>query len=292
MKKVSFIILGATAPLLLHSCNTNDTAGTPPSTTDRTIGIDTYIEATSLMGQYTPVLNEEGQGNFADGSSFTLQISTPDGVRSNCFDYTVGSTVLYWKNLALAPEDETVHFAACYPMQTLAEGQFTFDLMTADEKDLLLARTTEVPVGTETPVPLTFRHAMHRLVVRFSADPGTGPELNEVQTVCTALASCEVNLNDGLLDTKGACQGTFTGIGSQVDFLIVPQSPADVSLEVTAGSSSRSFSLADLTPQYDILEGGMQLTVNLTLVNGTIELAGTTIAGWGDQGSVEGEIIL
>ena len=40
------------------------------------------------------------------------------------------------------------------------------------------------------------------------------------------------------------------------------------------------------------LQGGKQLSIDLTVKNGYIELGNVTIEGWGNQGTIEGSIIL
>ena len=50
--------------------------------------------------------------------------------------------------------------------------------------------------------------------------------------------------------------------------------------------------LEEIVKGHENLESGMQLTVNITVKNGNIQVDGTTIEGWGDQGTIDGEIIM
>ncbi len=283
MKKAHFALVG-TACLMAAGCSKENT---PATTSDQKITLQTSIEAETVLE--SPTLDEEGSGNFAPGDIFTLQIFAPQGEPTQ-FAYQVGTTQLYWKEIALNPTDQSVTFSACYPTQTLTDGKFTFNLSEAAEKDLLWAYRAGIPVGTESPVDLTFKHAMHRLVVQFTENSDLATD--QVKTDCTAKSTCEVDLMSGTLDNSASTKSTFSATGDKAVFLIVPQRPSDVSLQVTAGTSTKTFSLAELSSKYDELEGGKQLTVNLTLKDGKITLEGATIEGWGDQGTIEGEIIM
>lgn len=284
MRKASWMMM-AVLPMALSGC-AKDLGGTPVPT-DGKISIETSI--VEPMAQKMPALSGDGSGNFADGDIFALYVASPTQALTR-FDYRVGSTVLYWNDLQLQPDDRTVTFAACYPKQDAAVGTFTFDLERAADQDLLWARTPDVAVATDTPIALTFRHAMHRLAVNFTIDPAV--TLAEVTTVCTAKSTCEVDLVAGTLDAGASRKAAFTQTGEQVTFLLVPQPTAEVSLQVTAGELVKTFTLDELAAGHDDLESGKQLTVNMTIRKDSIELNGTTIEGWGDQGTVDGEIIL
>lgn len=284
MRKVSWMMM-AVLPLALSGCAKDLGGTTVPS--EGKIMIETSIVEPSV--QKTPALSGDGSGNFADGDVFALYVASPADAM-NRFDYRVGSTTLYWKDLQLQPEDRTVTFAACYPKQEVVDGTFTFDLESAADQDLLWARTPDVAVETETSIDLTFKHAMHRLAVNFTVDPAV--TLAEVTTVCTAKSTCEVDLVGGTLNAAASRKASFTQTGEQVAFLLVPQPTAEVSLQVTAGELVKTFTLDELAAGHDSLESGKQLTVNMNISKDSIELNGTTIEGWGDQGTVDGEIIL
>lgn len=75
-------------------------------------------------------------------------------------------------------------------------------------------------------------------------------------------------------------------------FLLLPQSTQDVTLEVRIGDVSNRWTLATLDPQFQTIEQGKELTVNFTIQNGEISFSGMTIEGWGDQGTIDDEIIV
>ena len=131
MGKVYFVFM-TIAVLFLNGCSNDSDVLIP----DKKIGLKTSIAAETIMK--TSGLNEDGSGNFMDGDIFTFHVSTLGG-QMTVVDYKVGHTELYWKNISMNADDQTVNFAACYPKQNIINGQFTFDLEKAEDKDLLLA---------------------------------------------------------------------------------------------------------------------------------------------------------
>lgn len=259
------------------------------TTADRRISISAGIEALTTR---SPQLNEDGSGKFADGDTFTLHALGENG-ESTTLDYTIGTTSLYWSRLAFATEGTTVGFSACYPKQTPEKGVFRFDLELAGEKDLLLAPVRELAAGSEQPVRLNFRHAMHRLVVTYKAElSDDSPAIDKIETRCTAKSACTVDLASGTVTTDNDASATFTATGQKAVFLITPQHPEEVVLEVRIGEQTKRYTLTELKQDCPDLDGGKQLTVSMNIRNGEITLDGFTIDGWGDQGTIDGEIIL
>lgn len=238
------------------------------------IAIATTIEPLTRA----PQLDDKGSGRFADTDRLTLLVSD-DAAQ---FGYTP-QTTLYWSELGFAAPGTTLTFAACYPEQELVDGRFDFDLEQAAEKDLLLARTAGVSAGTERTIDLSFRHAMHRLVMTYqTSDPDVA--LDAIETRCTAQSTCTVDLAAGTLTPAGTRQATFTESGREVRFLLVPQPTDGVSLELHVGADIRRISLGELAEGIDRIEGGRQLHVTLTVRNGRIEFGDAIIEGVGGSG--------
>ena len=55
---------------------------------------------------------------------------------------------------------------------------------------------------------------------------------------------------------------------------------------------SKTIQLSDLLPSIDQLQTGKQLSVSLAVKEGKVELEGVMIEGWGNQGSIDGSIIM
>ena len=239
----------------------------------------------------TPQLGSDGSGVFADGDSFSLLAFGASG-KSTLVDYAVNKSQLYWKDVQSSAADGKISFAACYPVQNIDGGSFAFDLAAAADKDLLMASVGDVTVGTSDKVSLRFRHAMHRLVINYTVDESASVSASEIETSCTAKSSCRVDLVAGSVDSSAASKSQFAANGGSVSFLLVPQACSDVEVTVKAGELSTTFTVDEKADACDMLEGGKQLTLSLTVKADRIEIGDIVIDGWGDQGTVEGEIIM
>lgn len=169
------------------------------------------------------------------------------------------------------------------------DGKFSFDLETAPTKDLLWAHKKSVSTGTDAPIELRFKHIMHRLVINYSAQSDI--EVDQIQTVCTAKSTCEIDLIGETIDNSGSLKAEFSAIGKQASFILVPQKVSDVTLHITVGQTEKDFNLNEYVKDEN-LEIGMQLTVNLKVKEGSIVLEGCSIDPWSNQGTIEGEITM
>lgn len=288
MKK-TYYILAATAILAAGGCHKgNDDT---PAAIDKRIEICTSIagETNASSATRAPQLDINGSGNFASGDRITLHVVSPSG-QTTSLKYGIGVSKLYWKDISLNPEDANVDFSACYPEQELIDGKFTFDIEAAEDKDLLLARSKDITVESEEAVDLLFKHVMHRLVINFSTQSDI--EIDQITTVCTAKSTCQIDLNSLSLDSSASQKADFSATGKNAEFMIVPQKTSDIDLLVTVGQMSKKFTLSDLVANHENLESGMQFTVNIKVKDGSIVLEGSSIVQWGNQGAVDGEIIL
>lgn len=244
---------------------------------------------TAIAPTRAPQLEADGSGSFSAGDIFTLY-AHDDAQGSATIDYGIGSTTLYWSDLAFASAGSSIHFEACYPRQTLLNGGFDFTTTQDSAGDLLWASVSDVSVGSEGSVLLTFRHALHRLVVKYTIQDSF-VDASQIETRCTACATARVELSEGRIMLDGGKQ-TYAAKNKEVSFLLLPQPVNEVTLEVCAGDASRTWNLSEMDFSYPELEGGKQVTMNLTIADGAIRIEGISIEGWGDQGAVEDEIIL
>lgn len=284
--KTKFYLMALLATAAVSACKKNQV----PDTTrpEAAININTSIDALTKA----PQLDGDGKGSFSQGDVFTLAVSSGNTSESQEFDYTVGTSQLYWKDVTLTPSDGKVVFSACYPTQTLSGGAFVFDLAEAGYKDLLLSRVPGIELGTESTVVLPFRHAMHRLVMNYTVEDGLDLSDWEIETSCNAISSCTVDLLTGALEENTSSRSSFTAKGKSAEFILIPQNASDLSFEVKAGDIDRTFTLDELDQNVTSLEGGHQLTVNMVIKDGKIIFGDSVIEGWGDQGTIGGEIIL
>lgn len=86
----------------------------------------------------------------------------------------------------------------------------------------------------------------------------------------------------------------FEKSGKEVSFILVPQKSSSVTLKVTSDGVGKTFVLGELSGASvpSDLEGGKQLTVELRVSQGKIELGNVSISGWENQGTIGGEIIM
>lgn len=283
MKKTILMLLPA---LALAACDKEDNAGGMPA--DGKIEIMTGVEALTRA----PQLDGSGAGNFQTGDTFTLTVSSND--KNVQKDYTVGSTTLYWQDLGV--EGDKVTFAGCYPNHTGNGGTtFEFDVRSALDADLLLAPAVEIAKGTKS-VTMPFRHAMHKLVVKYVADDTyAAGALSGISTTLRAHTVCTVDMAKGAVAENSAkTPADYTAKkGENVSWLVVPQNKDGVKLTVTLDGQNREFTLPETTANgqpLTTLDGGKMLSVTLRVSKNGIALEGTTIGKWETQGSVDDEI--
>lgn len=281
MKKHFYSLVIAAA--ILTGCNKNEVVNT-----EGKINIFTGIEAITKA----PQLDENGAGKFAKGDKLNL-LAFNTAKQHTDFDYAVETTELYWNDIKITSENGKINFAACYPRQEMNDGKFLFDLEKASDKDLLLAYAENIENGTEKAVMLTFKHAMHRLVINYTVDNSYQTvTADEIVTDCTALSTCTVNLLEKTVATENSPKATFSAKEKSTAFLIAPQNAADVTLKVTVGTDTNTCTLDKLVGSNLKLESGKQLELNLLIKEGKITLEGFTIEGWENQGSISGDIIM
>lgn len=256
MKKTIWMLLPA---LALAACDKEDNAGTMPA--DGKIEIVTGVEALTRA----PQLDDTGAGNFRTGDTFTLTVSSNGkSVQKN---YTVGSTTLYWQDLGV--EGDKVTFAGCYPNhEGTDDAAFEFDARRALDADLLLAPALEVPKGAKS-VTMPFRHAMHKLDVKYVADDAYAiGALSGISTTLHAHTVCTVDLTKGAVAESSAKTPADYAAknGENVSWLVVPQSRDGVKLTVTLDGQNREFTLPETTTDgkpLTMLDGGKTLSVKL-----------------------------
>lgn len=245
----------------------------------------------------TPLLDNEGKGNFIKGDVLSLFVG--DGTK--CItrtDYVFDTDVLTWSGLNLPEGTIHVTFAACYPKQTLADdGTFEFNTATASYKDLLLSKAQPVNVGTKDDVNLTFTHALHRLDINFTPGSGyTEEDLKELVLKCNARTTCVVDAAKSEISKVKETKDNYVSEGATASFFLVPQATADITLSINMNGEEKGMTLKELleklgTPQ-ETLEGGKKCTITLNIGRDGITVSGGSISGWEDQVTADGEVTI
>ena len=167
------------------ACDKNESGAGVPAGKEE-ITVVTAIDALTRA----PHLNEDGSGYFQDGDKIALTVT--GGGKAVRKEYTIGGAALYWEDLGLPSGTTEASFAGCYPAPESAEGsEFTFDLSTAADKDLLLAPAMKVSKSADTKVNLAFKHAMHKLAINYASDGTYTQEQLEAKS-----KDAEVTAND------------------------------------------------------------------------------------------------
>lgn len=277
MKKINQLLM--LAVFVMYGCD-----NLVNSIKEDNINIVTSISSEEIAR--SPVLDEDGKGNFANGDIFSLVVSNPEK-NSVINDYIVGDSDLSWKDLNISSSNGKVCFSACYPKQEIKNGKFIFDLVSAIEKDLLIAQTRDIAVNSQDPVFLSFKHAMHKLEIVYKADT----DMN-IDTKCTALSSCEMDMIGNNLKAISDKKTTFQQSGKNVSFLLVPQNTSDINLDITYGDNAKTYALNELIKDYSTLDSGKKFTLVLNIKNGDIQIENPVIGNWGSQGTADGNVII
>lgn len=260
-----------------------------------------------------PQLDAEGKGNFAQGDVWGMYAYTDDAAAGENMEYKYRETVLYWEDLS---ETSPVTFSAHYPRITEAIANPAAYMHTPLEwnktDDLLHATATASKGGT---VALTFKHLMHRLIIKLTAGEGmTGTNLTTALINSTGkngdytmYGSVEVNLLTGevnygryadLIQLTNASRGN-------ADWKVAPQDLRAGAewLRIMVGEDMWCYNVpANLNSSNSShptrLESGKQLTLNLTLKKNQqtgqteVELTGSDISGWSDGGTITDDVVI
>lgn len=285
-KKILYLLCGV---CMLFACSQNSEKTDSP--TDGLITISTDIQPLTRR----PHMDETGNGNFLEGDRFALMLSG-DGMTSMCKDYYVGHTALLWNDPAFASASNIVRFSGCYPLPSETEGSdFVFDVSQASEKDLLLAPAVEVKLYSAEVIRLSFHHALHRLkiIYQMSSDY-TEEEATKIQTSCRARSTCRVDLESGQIKEVLNTTSVFKEQGAEVSFLLPPQTADGIDLNIDMGEESQQYNLGKWLQENGILQtgldGGRELVLTLRVSRQGINIEGSGIGGWENQGSADGEI--
>ena len=304
-----FVAFGA-AVLTLTACNNDDdvlNGGQEP-------GVVNIV--TSINGPQTRVvMNDDGSGNFTDGDKIKLEVFNLDLGRASEYDYTIGSTKLYWEDVATKlGEADSYTFGGWYanPLPNDLWAMQNFDVAAAKDPDLLLATPATANVGGT--VNLVFKHAMHKLMVNVTYDGDfTGVDQDAVTVKPVGMnRNATVNVEDGTVivgeaEYEDGDYAAQTLTNNACSFILAPQklTTGDAWLEINLDGQPLTFYVpANYTTSggsseaLTQLNSGEVLTLNLTIKkvagggDDKTEVVLTTgqITAWNSQGTVEGQV--
>lgn len=260
-----------------------------------------------------PQLDAEGKGYFAQGDVWGMYAYTDDAAAGENMEYKYQETVLYWEDLS---ETSPVTFSAHYPRITATIANPAAYMHTPLEwnktDDLLHATATASKGGT---VALTFKHLMHRLIIKLTAGEGmTGTSLSSALINSagkdgdyTMYGSVEVNLLTGAVNygRHGSLIQHTNASRGNAEWKVAPQDLRAGAewLRIKVGEDMWCYNVpANLNssdPDHPTrLESGKQLTLNLTLKKNQqtgqteVELSGSDISGWGNGGTITDDVVI
>lgn len=308
MKVMKLITILGLATLTLVACTNEDEMRNntlPEGAVHITAGIDG-------VQTRAPQLDAEGKGNFAQGDVWGMYAYTDAAAAGENMEYKYRETVLYWKDLS---ETSPVTFSAHYPRITEAianpAAYMYIPLEWNKTDDLLHATATASKGGTVT---LTFKHLMHRLIIKLTAGEGmAGTNLTTALINSagkdgdyTMYSGVEVNLLTGEVNYgryAGLIQLTNASRGN-ADWKVAPQDLRAGAewLRIIVGEDMWCYNVPDnlnSNPSHPTrLESGKQLTLNLTLKKNQqtgqtkVELSGSDISGWGNGETITDDVVI
>lgn len=314
MKAMKLITALGLATLALTAC-TNEDEMRNNTLPEGAVHLTAQIEGVQTRA---PLLDADGKGSFDPADewgmyTFTGDATSPAYSNENIAYKADNSSPLYWEDLS---ETSPVTFSAHYPRITEAIANPAAYMHTPLEwnktDDLLHATATAIKGGT---VALTFKHLMHRLIIKLTAGEGmTGTSLSSALINSagkdgdyTMYGSVEVNLLTGEVNYDryaNLIQLTNASRGN-ADWKVAPQDLRAGAewLRIMVGEDMWCYNVpANLNssdPDHPTrLESGKQLTLNLTLKKNQqtgqteVELSGSDISGWSDGGTITDDVVI
>lgn len=279
MKTIQLITL--TATLALAACSKDNIPDTPADNGELKIvatiaaSPDADVLPSGRSADTRATFNTDGSGAFATGDVLRLRVRGSVPVTYHV-EYTIGTTVLRWKDFDRIGNEGSLGFAGVYPENAGIDQNKKFDIAGAANPDLLIAPTVTVAKGE--PVRLDFRHVMHRLVVNLSGNALTADELSQASVrLSESLYCCAVvDFTDATaLTDNSAIYGDNppTRTGATTTFILVPQDirPYSEKITITAGGHTLTYTFPAQLPgatAYDPprrLQSGRTLTLNLAI---------------------------
>ena len=300
MKTTNLLVAALAATLALTSCSKDD----PGEPTRDQVTITTTIGGNTDGGtaDSRATLAPDGSGSFDASDVLGLYATTATaGVAKLTNSAYTASTKLYWDDLS---KTEAVTFTAYYPRtETIADpAAYVFNAATATEKDLLLATPDTKSKGEA--VQLSFRHAMHRLIINLTTNVAGLDVAGATIELKNMNASATVNILAGTVTTGEAAEadGTYTAFkkaGATHEYIVAPQkvtTDADwiqiaidgkqYTYKMPARIENATGTAIDLKE----LESGKTLTLNLAITRDGVTLTTADIAPWDTQGKIDGEL--
>lgn len=256
MKQSHLIITALAAIFIFTTCSKSD------DDLSKTVNISASI--IGLVNQSDLNAAETVESTLNSGDEIRLTIS--GNTSSTTIGFKIGSTQLFWDDLALTNGISPFGFSAFYPAIPEVVHTVGFNVVTAANPELLYAAASDVSRGKS--VNLLFRHLMHKIVINLSNqdDYFTLEQLNNARVTLKNLKSIAVVGANGVVNLNNASGNDAypTQMGRNTSFVVAPQT-------LIAGMDLLEVKIDDETLTYKVpneateLKSGKMLIFNLVL---------------------------
>lgn len=276
--------------IVLEACGNSESPLSEPSR----FSIHSSIQGVTR----TPVLDDNGQGRFSAGDENTVFFQDRKGNLLKEMSYIYGNSY-YWNDFQLGNTADGLKVSACYPPVKATDAKRFFWDVTSKESltpDFLIAAPVEATQGVTTEVALTFKHLMHKLIVKLTPDGTTVT----AKDLANARISVSQFLPTAIIDLLEATVGESTGTPSQLaqsgtyaTFILPPQAAGAIEVTVDVNGRSQTFRLADCKVDNTLLshlQSGKAFTLAISVSKTSFTITGQDINPWGNQGEANGNI--
>lgn len=247
-------------------------------------------------------LKEDGSGRFSEKDEIRLLMTDGKNPISSIL-YTINKP-LFWDELTIHPQTQSVTFAGIYPyVEIVSFEKFIFNIQTAENKDLLIAEPIHVPIKSTNAQHLVFRHAMHKVEVNYTISSDALLDNAQISTTLRNIApEAIINVMKGTNEGVTEKRTDITAKGQKVTFLIPPQNAEGITLEVKIKAEGELQERTYTYPFPKNIEGKEEplkkfeensvIRLNVKVTRMAILLESATISPWNSQGEIKDEIII
>lgn len=297
-KTILYLALAGVTAMTLIGCNKERGQAVPPE----------FITVSTNIGDMTRVSTaSDGTQNFEVGDeisvyawtgSATVAPAAADRVVDNSINKLssdakwVATPQMRWKNMK-----DNHYFIGVYPKDAvsvvdLTSADYTLNVADQEASDLLLATELKGMVADNNPVPLTFDHAMAKVVINLQFRnqwDATGKTVEKVELKNVA-TDAKVNYLTKVV-TSGTDRVAELGIpvvnaDTRYESIIIPQAGVKtVVITVKSEGVSKEFPYthgADF-----VFEAGKVTTINLIVGRNQIDLGSVSINDWKPGSSID-----
>ena len=291
-KTILYLALAGVTAMILAGCNKEHGQAEQPE----------FITVSTNIGDMTRVSTaDDGTQNFEVGDEISVYAWTGDkNVAPAAADRVVDNSVnklgseakwvatpqMRWKNM----KDEH-YFIGVYPKDAasvadLTSADYTLNVDDQEASDLLIATELKGMVADNNPVPLTFDHAMAKVVINLTFRNQwdvVGKAVEKVELENVAM-DAKVNYLTKAV-TSGADRKAELGIpvitaDTKYESIIIPQTGVNtVVISVKSEGVTKTFPYVHSGDF--VFEAGKVTTINLIVGRNQIDLGNVSINNWG-----------